>query len=163
MSCWWTDIQPRCRLEKWIGCSPPSNRHCLLIVKGILEKLRDNVCELVVDWTQSEAQKQMPYLFTLRVNRSSFPHKSISENYKHTYVEEEIKIMTLKSQRYVKTRVLNRSLGVQLMYLVDLEVVTILYILCYKDSSCTFEIKSFISACDYTHCNPCDYCMTQVQ
>jgi len=84
------------------------------MVKGILEKLRDNVCLPVVDWTQSEAQKQMPYPFTLRVDRSSFLCKSISENYKHTYVEEEIKIMTLKSQGSVKTQVLNRSLVVRL-------------------------------------------------
>jgi len=84
------------------------------MVKGILEKLRDNVCELVVDWTQSEAQKQMPYPFTLRVDRSSFSCKSISENYKHTCVEEEIIIMTLKSQGSVNTQVLNRSLIVRL-------------------------------------------------
>jgi len=84
------------------------------MVKGILMKLRDNVCELVVDWTQSEVQKQMPNSFTLRVDRSSFLCKSISENYKHTYVEEEIKIMTLKSQGYVKTQVSNRPLVVQL-------------------------------------------------
>jgi hypothetical protein len=90
----------------------PSNRHCLLIVKGILEKLRDNVCELVVDWTQSEVQKQMPYPFTLRVDKRSFPRKIISENYKHTYIEEEIKIMTLNSQGHVKMQVLNRSLVV---------------------------------------------------
>ena len=84
------------------------------MVKGILEKLRDNMCELVVDWTQSEVQKQMPYPFTLRVDRRSFPCKNISENYRHTHVEEEIKIMTLKSQGYVKTQVLNRSLVVRL-------------------------------------------------
>jgi hypothetical protein len=67
------------------------------MVKGILKKLRDNVCELVVDWTQREVQKQMPYPFTLRVDRNSFLCKSISENYKYTYIEEDIKIMTLKS------------------------------------------------------------------
>jgi len=66
------------------------------MVKGILEKLRDNVCELVVDWTQSEVQQQITYPFTLRVDRSFFPCKSISENYKHTYVEEVIKILTVK-------------------------------------------------------------------
>jgi hypothetical protein len=82
--------------------------------QGILEKLRGNVCKLVVDWTQSEVQKQMPYPFTLRVDRGSFPCKSISENCKHTYVEEEMKIMTLKSHGYVKRHVLNRSLVVQL-------------------------------------------------
>jgi hypothetical protein len=39
------------------------------MVKEILEKFRDNVCEFLVDWRQSEVQKQMPYLFNMRMER----------------------------------------------------------------------------------------------
>jgi hypothetical protein len=36
------DAWPRRRLDKWIGYSSPSNRHCLLMVGWILEKLKAN-------------------------------------------------------------------------------------------------------------------------
>jgi hypothetical protein len=52
----------------------------------------------------------------------SLPCKSISENYKNTYVEEEeVKIMTLKAQWLCKNTGFKRVSNFTIMYLVDLE------------------------------------------